>query len=294
MVGQRGDLPLLQFQKKIRTIALPIENHREPRRPWVDGHALSMFLRQTDLGLQPRQYVSAHRLHQTMIDGLVEIAERLTVQRIYPVVHGRAQVEPLPWYIVPRQLGLLAVVYPHVPIDVKRQAASPFGFVLADPLLRQNRVPPRCPALIGAQQGQFLAQRPHLRRPVQSQQVSPLPSRRVPQLLDGADPRQRHQRQQHEHATQPIEAFGQRIEFRAVAQQSHRQQRWQRQQHATSRNIPGRLEDNGRRFQLAHRCRHSLQRPGCAVAHRRGAVDLTAFALVRGPVRGRDQFFLNS
>ena len=149
-------------------------------------------------------------------------------------------------------------------------------------------------AQIGAQQGQFLAQRPHLRRPVQSQQVSPLPSRRVPQLLDGADPRQRHQRQQHEHATQPIEAFGQRIEFRAVAQQSHRQQRWQRQQHATSRNIPGRLEDNGRRFQLAHRCRHSLQRPGCAVAHRRGAVDLTAFALVRGPVRGRDQFFLNS
>jgi hypothetical protein len=88
--------------------------------------------------------------------------------------------------------------------------------VLADPLFSQGRVPARRPALLAAQQLQFLAQRAHFRNPVQSQQVSPFPRRRVAQLLDGGDARQRHQRQQHHHAAQAIEAWRQRV-FLAVA-----------------------------------------------------------------------------
>src|ERR1035441_2432641 len=111
-----------------------------------------------------------------MIDGLVEIAERLTVPRIHPVVHRRAQVKPLPWYIVPRQLGLLAVVYPHVSIDVERQAGSLPGCLLANPLFPQNRVPACCPARLGTQPLQFLAQRPHFRHPIQNAKPEACPA----------------------------------------------------------------------------------------------------------------------
>ncbi len=148
---------------------------------------------------------------------------------------------------MPRQLGQVAVVDPHVTIDVKPQARGLLDFVLADPLFGQDRVPLRCPSLLATQKFQFLAQRAYFRNPVQSQQISPLPRRRVAQLLDGTDARQCHQRQQHKHAAQAIEAFGQLVEF-AVAQQSNRQQRWQGQQHTPLRNVPRRLEDNGRGF----------------------------------------------
>jgi len=104
------------------------------------------------VGLQPGQHVRAHGLHQTVIDGLVEIAERLAVQRVHPVVYRGAHGEPLARHIVARQLGQFAVIDTRVPIDVKRQTGSLFGLPLPDPLFGQRRIPTRRPALLGAQQ----------------------------------------------------------------------------------------------------------------------------------------------
>jgi hypothetical protein len=138
---QRRDPLRLQFPKQVRAVPFPAEDHREARHPWVGGHALFPLHRRRDVGLQPWQHLSAHGLHQTVIDSLMEIAARFAVQRIHPVVHRGAQVEPLAWHRVPRQLA---------------------------------------------------------------------------QFTDGTDARQRHQRQQHHHAAQPIEAWRQGV-FRAVA-----------------------------------------------------------------------------
>src|ERR1019366_7967609 len=88
-----------------------------------------------------------------------------------------------------------------------------------------------------------------------------------------------------------IEAVGYRVEFRAVARQPHRQERRQRQQHAPLRDVPRRLEDDGRGFQRTHRRRHTLQRPGCPVAHRCATVDLATLALIAGAVVVWDQSF---
>jgi hypothetical protein len=77
----------------------------------------------------PRQYVSADRLYQPVIDCLVDIAERLAVQRIHPVVRRGTQVEALARHIVPRQLGQFPVVDPYVPINVKRQTGGLLGFL---------------------------------------------------------------------------------------------------------------------------------------------------------------------
>ncbi len=142
---------------------------------------------------QPRRQIVLQRLHQSVIDLLVDVKERFPVHRIDPVVHCRSQIQLLPRHVMTRQLSHLTVIDTNVSIDIEHRLR--FG-QQPDPFLEQFCVPLRRHTGFLAQDLQLGAQRAHLRYPIQPQHIAPLSWRLVAQLLDRFHSGQGHHRQQ--------------------------------------------------------------------------------------------------
>ena len=148
MIAEHGDAPLLQLLKQIRTVSFTIKYHREPRLQRIGIHFALMFRADWGIGLHPRNHILAQRLHQPVVDLLINVKKGLAVDSIHPIVHRRAQVQLLPWNIVSRQLCFLAVIDANVAVHIEHR----FGFrPQAHPFLRQFRVPSHCQARFSTQ-----------------------------------------------------------------------------------------------------------------------------------------------
>jgi hypothetical protein len=127
-------------------------------------------------------------------------------------------------HVVARQLGLAAVVDPHVPVDVEPPGRLGHG---GHPALAQGRAPLRG-LLLAGRQVDLGAQGAHLQDAIEPQEVAPLARGAVAQRLDRCQPRQGHEGEQQQQTVEAIVALGQRQMTLDVVQQPHRQQGRQR------------------------------------------------------------------
>ena len=227
--------------------------------------------------LQPRNHVSFERGDQPGVHFLVHVQEGLAVHGVDPVIGRGPQTQPLAGHIVARQRGLVSVIHAHVAVAVEIEVR---GVLAGNPFLGQGGVPFHRPAHVLAQHFQLRAQRTHFGDAIQPQQFAPFARCLVPQLFQRPDARQRHQPQQQEDALDAVKSVGQFVELRRITQQSRRQQGRQCQQYSALRYVAGGVKLDRRRLQFSHRRRDAFQRTRRAVAHRRLAVGLAAFALV--------------
>ena len=89
MITEHRDAPLLQFLKQVGTVALAIEDYREARLQRIGFHPPLLFGAHRSVGLDPRNHILAQRLHQPVVDLLVDINERLPIHGVDPVIHAR-------------------------------------------------------------------------------------------------------------------------------------------------------------------------------------------------------------
>ena len=157
-----------------------------------------------DFLFQARHNLVLQHLEHPRIDGLVEQKERLAIHGVDPVVDGGAQAQLLARHIVTRQRRLMAVVYPHVAIDVQHRRLVG---IRPHPLGAQFGTPGVCLALIG-QQGDLVAQGAYFRDAVQPEQLAPFARCAVAQLFQRRQPRQGEEGQRQEQALQSVIALG--------------------------------------------------------------------------------------
>ena len=119
------------------------------------------------------------------------------------------------------QLSLMAVVHPHMTIDVQYRCLVG---IRPHPLGAQFGAPGVRLLLIG-KQGEFLAQGAYFRYAVQPQQLAPFARCTVAQLLQRWQPRQGQEGQHQKQALQSIIALGQLKVLMGLMQETHRQQR---------------------------------------------------------------------
>ena len=267
VVAQAGHPLGLHPSHQVRAVALAVEHQRETVPEGVVGQRLRIRLAGHVLQ-QARQDVLFENLDQARVGRHVDGEERLAVHRVDPVVHRRPQAQLLPRHVMAGELGLVAVVDPHMAVDV--EDAGLFRG-RRHPLAAQFGAPFHRLAALG-EQADLLPQGAHLRRPVQPEQLAPLAGGAMAQGFEGVQPRQRHERQQQEQGVQPVVALGQGEKAFRRVQQADRQQGGQRAQHTAVWHVQRRLEvrrDGGKRTQAGRRPRLDRAR---AHPHRRRAV----------------------
>jgi hypothetical protein len=94
-----------------------------------------------DVPFETRQDLAFKNLDQAGIDGLRDAKEGLSIDRVDPVIRGRPLAQSLARDVVARQLGLPAVVHPHMRVDV--EDARLFG---AAAIQRRHRSALHCSA----------------------------------------------------------------------------------------------------------------------------------------------------
>ncbi len=89
-----------------------------------------------------------------MVYGLIETQEGFPAHGIDPVIHAGPLKQPLPRYIMFRQIGQLAVIHAHMPVSIEDR----FGLLLlSHPLFSQRCIPQCRLAGLLTQQFQLLA-----------------------------------------------------------------------------------------------------------------------------------------
>ena len=262
-VGEDVEALRVQFLEKFRAPALAIEDHGDP----------TLADQAPDLG----QDLAPQHRDQIIIGGGRDDEQGLRVLLIHPDIGRGRQAEPAPRAPGFRQRMRGPVIGPHVAVHVEQ--AHGLG-VVADPALRQP-LAELCGLSPRGQLPELAAQGLHLGRAVEPQQ-HPEFARRMPvQLLRGANPQQRHERQDQQRRPQTIEALLQRaVGLFTSLKHPQRQQRRQCQQGAAVPHRLGRHKLRGRLGQVPQPGQrpfemplhgHATRRPRIALAPRRGA-----------------------
>ena len=184
-IGEQVEAVREELEEELRTVAPAVEHDGDPA--WPDEGA--------DLGEHARQHLSHPRVRLGRDD-----EERIPCDIVDPVVGGGGHGQAHPGDVRLRQRAL-AVVDPHVPIDVEEPHRGP---AVRHPSLGQGAAERRGPPE-GGQARELAPHRLDLGRAVEAEHPAEIVRRVFLEPLRALDPQQRHQQQRHERGAQPVE-----------------------------------------------------------------------------------------